>query len=81
MIISVIERNYKLPVDFRERYIGSPCKSWDESRELVCAHLAEVEDEADFRMEPTQRGRVYRATSKETGEILREYFVRCAELW
>ena len=41
MTISVIERNYKLPQDFRERYIGSPCKSWEEARELACAHMAE----------------------------------------
>ena len=47
----------------------------------MCAHLAEIEDEADFRMEHTERGRVYRATSKTTGELFREYFVTCAELW
>jgi hypothetical protein len=81
MIITVVERNYRLPEDFRERYIGSPCKTWDEARELSYAHLYEVEDEADFRMEHTERGRVYRALHKETGEILREYFVTCAELW
>jgi len=81
MIITVVERNYKLPEAYRERYIGSPCQSWDEARELVCAHLAEVEDEADFCMEHTSRGREYRATSKLTGELFREYFVSCVELY
>lgn len=75
MIISVIERNYKLPEDFRERYIGSPCKSWEEARELACAHMAEIEDVADFRMNYANYGRCYIATDRETGEILREYFL------
>ncbi len=75
MTISVVERNYKLPVDFRERYIGSPCKSWEEARELACAHMAEIEDVADFRMNYANYGRCYIATDRETGEILREYFL------
>ena len=81
MIITVVERNYRLPEAYRERYIGSPCQSWDEARELVSAHLAEVGDEADFRMEHTDQGRVYRAMSKFTGELLRDYFVACVELY
>ena len=81
MIISVIERNYKLPEDFRERYIGSPCKSWDEARELACAHMAEIEDVADFRMDYTDHGRCYTATDRETGEILREYFLTPVTVW
>lgn len=80
MTISVIERNYKLPEDFSVRYIGSPCHSWDEARELACAHMAEIEDIADFRMDPTDRGRCYTATDRETGEILREYYLTLA-IW
>lgn len=75
MIISVIECNYKLPKDFCDRYIGSPCQSWDEARELACAHMAEIEDIADFRMDYTNHGRCYTATDRKTGEILREYFL------
>ena len=82
MTISVIERNYKLPEDFRERYIGSPCKSWEEARELASAHLCEVEDAAMICMDVTDRGgRCYTATDRETGEILREYFLTPVTIW
>lgn len=81
MIITVVERNYNLPEDYRDRYIGSPCISWGEARELAMAHMYEVEDVAEFHMDYTDHGRKYTAIHRETGEILREYFLTVATMY
>ena len=75
MIIAVVERDYAIAnEDFRERYIGSPCRSYDEARELCAAHLG-YHNEMHV-IEYIDCGVMYAETSSETGEILKEFFVR-----
>ena len=45
MIIAVVERDLTIAnEDFQDRYIGAPCRSFDEARELCCAHLGRHND-------------------------------------
>ena len=75
MIIAVVEHDYSIAnPDFRDRYIGAPCRSFDEARELCAAHLSrrnelQVVDYID-------NGVHYAETDWETGEVVKEYFVR-----
>lgn len=75
MIIAVVECDYSIAnPDFRDRYIGSPCYSFDEARELCAAHLfrhneLHVVDYID-------NGVHYAETDWETGEVVKEFFVR-----
>jgi hypothetical protein len=75
MLIAVIERDNSVSNPyFRDRYIGSPCQSFDEARELCCAHLgynSELEIHSFI-----DDGTHYVEISRETGEILKEFFVR-----
>ena len=74
---AVIEKDYNVKNEaFRFRYIGSPCFSAEEARELVYAHedwgeqitLAHIDEEAGSY--------AYIEISHETGEILKEFFVK-----
>ena len=74
MTLCVIERNYGVanPV-YSDRYFGAPCVSWEEASELVYANIGSWE-----RVETSyvQNGTNYAVIDTETGEVLREYFVR-----
>lgn len=75
MLIAVIERNLKIEnPDFRDRYIGAPCRSFDEARELCAAHLDRHNEM--HTMEYIDGGTHYAETDCETGEIVKEFFVR-----
>jgi hypothetical protein len=75
MIIAVVERNYSVAnPDFRDRYIGSPCYSFDEARELCAAHLG-YKNELHV-VDYIDNGVHYAEIDHETGEILKEFFVR-----
>lgn len=72
---AVLEKDYRVKdFDHRVRYIGSPCHSADEARELIYAHgdwgekitLMCVEDDSES----------YAEISVETGEILKEFFIK-----
>lgn len=75
MIIAVVERNHLVDDPFlRDRYIGSPCQSFDEARELCAAHLFHGNDL--HVVEYIDNGVHYAETDWETGEIVKEFFVR-----
>ena len=74
MTIVVIERDYSIrDEDLRDRYIGAPCRSFEEARELVYAHHHYG---GDYNTSYVNNGTNYIEISGETGEILAEYFVR-----
>ncbi len=75
MIIAVVERDYAIVnEDFRDRYIGSPCRSYDEARELCAAHCGRHSELAI--MEYVDNGTVYAEVSEETGELLKHFYVQ-----
>lgn len=78
LIISIIERDCRIyNKDFQCRYIGAPCHSFDEARELVNAHCDwgnEISVTSYY-----QNGTSYAEVSRETGEVIKEYFVRGVE--
>jgi len=75
MIIAVVEKDYSVAnPDFRDRYIGSPCQSYDEARELCAAHLG-YKNELHV-VDYIDNGVHYAEIDHETGEILKEFFVR-----
>lgn len=77
MLISVIERDYRLyNKDFQYRYIGTPCHNFDEARELVTAHC---EWGTDISVSFVENGTNYTEISRETGEVIKEYFVRAVK--
>lgn len=72
---AVLEKDYRVKDrDYSVRYIGSPCHSTDEARELVYAHgdwgekitLMHLGDDSES----------YAEISVETGEILKEFFIK-----
>lgn len=75
MIIAVVERDYTIAnPDFRDRYIGVPCYGFDEARELCAGHLS-YHNELHV-VDYIDSGVHYAETDHETGEILKEFFVR-----
>lgn len=73
-IITVIERDYAIAdVDFRDRYIGCPCRTYEEARELCRAHLGRHTELVATSY--VNDGVVYAEVSTETGELLKEFFV------
>ena len=75
MIIAVVERDLTIAnEDFQNRYIGAPCRSFDEARELCCAHLSRHNDM--HVLDYIDNGVHYAETDSETGEIVKEFFVR-----
>jgi hypothetical protein len=78
MTLCVIERNYTVEnPDSRNRYFGAPCLSWEEASELIYANIGSWERvDASY----VQNGTNYVVTDTETGEVLREYFVRLVYL-
>lgn len=75
MIIAVVERSYLVDdPSLRDRYAGDPCQSYDEARELCAAHLG-YKNEMHV-VEYIDDGVQYAETDHETGEILKEFFVR-----
>jgi hypothetical protein len=75
MIIAVVERDYSIAnPDFRDRYIGAPCRSFDEARELCCAHLGRHNEM--HTVEYIDDGTHYTEMDCETGEIVKEFFIR-----
>ena len=75
MIIAVVERDYSIAdPDFRDRYIGAPCRGFDEARELCAAHLG-YKNEL-YAVEFITNGIKYAEIDHETGEILKEFFVQ-----
>lgn len=75
MIIAVVERDYSVAnPDFRDRYIGSPCQSYDEARELCAAHLG-YRNELHTQ-EYVDNGVVYAEIDHETGELLKHFYVQ-----
>lgn len=75
LIISVVEYDYSVKdPDFRARYIGAPCHSFDEARELVFSHAGY--DTEISAVGYVQDGVDYAEISLETGEVLKEFFVR-----
>lgn len=78
MTLCVIERNYGVAnPENRDRYFGAPCLSWEEASELVYANIGNRE-----RVDSSyvQNGTNYAVIDTETGEVLREYFVRLVYL-
>ncbi len=75
MMLCVIERDNRIyNPDARDRYIGgSPCVSYDGARELVCAHC---EYGHDISVSYVEDGTDYNEIDRETGEVVKEYFVR-----
>lgn len=75
MMLCVIERNYRISnPDARDRYIGgSPCVSYDSARELVYAHC---ERGNDISVSYVENGTDYNEIDRETGELVKMYFVR-----
>lgn len=74
MIISVIEKNTNIADPyFRDRYIGAPCHSFDEARELCAAHCGRHTEL--LTMEYINNGVVYAEVDPETGEVLKHFFV------
>lgn len=75
MTIIVIERNNNTyNKDFRDRVIGGICNTFDAARELVFAHC-----EWGHEISVTSyvnNGTDYWELDRETGEIVKEYFVR-----
>lgn len=78
MTLCVIERNYEIAnPENRDRYFGAPCLSWEEANELVYANVGSCED---VYVSYIQNGTDYTVYNTETGEVLREYFVRLVDL-
>jgi len=78
MTLCVIERNYEIAnPDNRDRYFGAPCLSWEEASELVYANIGSREK---VDVSYVQNGTNYAVIDMETGEVLREYFVRLVYL-
>lgn len=75
MRIIVIEKDYSKPEDICERYLGVPCHSFDEAFELVYAHVNQF-DETDVHVSYVHNGTNYAETHAQTGELLKEFFVR-----
>lgn len=75
MKLCVIERDNRIyNPDARERYIGgSPCMSFDAARELVYAHC---EWGHDVSVSYVNNGTNYNEIDRETGEVVKEYYVR-----
>lgn len=74
MIICVIEKDYNRPYDFQNRYLGSPCSSFGEAREIVNVHIAELRDTIYTCTFFVNDGETVTVCDKNTGEVLREYF-------
>jgi len=75
MIIAIVERDYSVAnPDFRDRYIGSPCQTFEEARELCAAHLG-YNNELHV-VDYVEHGVYYAEIDHETGEIRKEFFVR-----
>ena len=75
MIIAVIERNNLIDDPYlKDRYIGSPCYSFDEARELCAAHLFRHNELHVVNY--IDNGVHYAETDWETGEVVKEFFVR-----
>lgn len=77
--IIVIERDNRIyNPDARDRYIGGdPCTSYDSARELVFAH---VDWGCEVNVTFVENGYNYIELSRETGEIMKEWFVRQIEI-
>lgn len=75
MILFVIERDNRIyNPDARDRYIGgSPCISYGGARELVSAHC---EWGHDLFPSYVENGTNYAEVDRETGEVVKEYYVR-----
>lgn len=72
--IVVIERDYSIKnPELQDRYIGTPCHTFEEARELVYAHR---HWNGDYDTNYIENGTNYIEISGETGEVLAEYFVR-----
>ena len=75
MIIAVIERDYSIAdPDFRDRYIGAPCQSYDEARELCCGHCGRHSELTTVQY--IDGGVYYAEIDNETGEVLKEFYIR-----
>lgn len=78
MYIIVIERDYSIALaDWRDRMIGGVCHSFEEARELVCAHLGYHKD---LHVSYVENGTDYNEMDPETGEILKSWFVRIVSI-
>lgn len=77
MYYAVIEKNYQIRnTAHNVRYIGSPCTTAEEARELVYAHCDWGDVIELARIDENENGFFYYETSTETGEITKEFFVR-----
>lgn len=73
-IITVVERDYAIAdPDSRDRYIGCPCRTYEEARELCFAHMGRHTEL--IATEYVNNGVVYAEVSTKTGEIVKEFFV------
>ena len=74
---AVLERDYRIKdTDFSVRYIGSPCQSVEEAVELIYAHGDWGEEISVMCFDKRIGSYTYAETSIETGEILKEFFIR-----
>lgn len=75
MIIAVVERDYSVTDrDFRDRYVGFPCHSFDEARKLCIARLY-GHNELHI-VGYIDNGTHYAEIYPKTGEVVKEFFVR-----
>ena len=72
--VIVIERDFSyVDCDLQYHYIGAPCHSFEEARELVYAHR---QRNCDFQVSYVNNDPNYVEINAETGEIVAEYYVR-----
>lgn len=73
-IIVIVERTFDFSdPDLCKRYIGAPCHTFEEARELVYAHRRRG---CDFFTSYVNNGTDYAEIDAETGEVVAEYYVR-----
>lgn len=76
MIITIVMRDYSVKDPYsRMRYIGAPCLTFEEAREVVYGHHHWG---CDFHTSYVDNGTDYIEINGETGELVAEYFVRVA---
>lgn len=75
MSLIIVERDYFLPADIRDQYIGVPCQSYEEVNELIAAHTSCWND-TETVTEQVADGINVLEVLKETGEPLKMFLVR-----
>lgn len=75
MTIIVIERDHSKPAEACDRYLGAPCRGFDEAWKLITAQTS-CWDDAYISTTYIHNGIDVVGISNITGELLKEFFVR-----